>query len=133
MGKSTLPLSLLSAINIFFTLWNMLRTARALFDWQTLVEYGAPAVYILSSGVFWSLAGIFLSLKVIQGWQYSARAGIGFSVLYWVWYWADRLLVQPSPAPNLVFSAIFSTLLLLVVILLWRLSDTQALFPKETE
>ena len=133
MGKSTLPLSLLSAINIFFTLWNMLRTARALFDWQTLVEYGAPAVYILSSGVFWSLAGIFLSLKVIQGWQHSVRAGIGFSVLYWVWYWADRLLIQPSPAPNLVFSAIFSTLLLLVVILLWRLSDTQALFSKETE
>jgi hypothetical protein len=133
MSKATFQLGMISAALIFYTLWNILRAVRALLDWPVLVEYGAPAVYILVSGVTWSLAGIFLSVKILQGWQHSVRAGIGISVLYWVWYWADRLFIQQSPAPNIVFSAVFSTLLLLVLLLLWRSPDTQALFTKETE
>ncbi|PKN93887.1 MAG: hypothetical protein CVU44_08715 [Chloroflexi bacterium HGW-Chloroflexi-6] len=133
MSKASFQLGLLSATLIFFTLWNTLRTVRALLDWQTLVEYGAPAVYILLSGAFWILTGLFFCLKVLQGWPHSVRAGIGISVLYWVWYWTDRLFIQQSPAPNLLFSAIFSTIFLLVIVLLWRSPDIQALFTKETE
>lgn len=133
MSKSSFQLGLLSAALIFFILWNILRAARALLDWPILTEYGAPAAYILVSGALWALAGIFLCLKILQGWQHSVRAGIGISVLYWVWYWADRLFIQQSPAPNIVFSAVFSTLFVLVLLLLWRSPDTQALFIKETE
>jgi len=133
MNKATFQLGLLSAALIFYTLWNILRAVRALLDWPVLAEYGAPAAYILVSGATWSLAGIFLSVKILQGWRHSVRAGIGISVLYWVWYWTDRLFIQQSPAPNLVFSAVFSTLFLLVLLLFWRSPDTQALFTKETE
>ena len=133
MSKATWQFGALVLIPVFYSMWNILRTVRTLLDWQALVEYGAPAAYILSSGIAWSLAGLFLLWGIATDWPHTPRAIIGISVLYWVWYWADRLLVQQTPAPNMLFSAIFSVLVLLVVVLLWSSPDTKAILTKEKE
>lgn len=125
MKSSTWYAGILSAIVFLFSLWNILRTARALLDWQILVEYGAPAAYILGSGLVWSLAGLGLLAALLSEWRYTRRAGIALSVLYWVWYWADRLFIQQSPAPNLLFSAIISMMALLAILPIWLLPDTK--------
>ncbi|MFO7585883.1 MAG: hypothetical protein R6W69_14240 [Anaerolineales bacterium] len=124
---------ILSAIVLLLSLWNMLRAGRALADWQVLVEFGAPAAYLLISGLVWSLAGLGLLAALFRGWLQTRRAGIVISVLYWVWYWADRLFIQQSPTPNLLFSAIFSVLFLAVVILLWLPLDFKDFTNEETE
>jgi hypothetical protein len=133
MRAATWSVGILSAIILLFTLWNMLRAGRTLADWQILVEFGAPAAYILGSGLAWSLGGLGLLVALFRGWMQTRRAGIVISVLYWVWYWADRLFIQVSPAPNLVFSIIFSVLFLAVVILLWLPLDFKDLTIEETE
>ena len=133
MKSSTWYAGILSAIVFLFSLWNILRTARALLDWQVLVEYGAPAAYILGSGLVWSVAGLGLLAALFSEWRHTRRAGIAFSVLYWVWYWADRLFIQQSPAPNLLFSAIISVMLLLAILPIWLLPDTEDYSTEETE
>jgi len=124
---------ILSAIVLFFSLWNMLRAGQALSDWQILVEFGAPATYILGSGLTWALTGLGLLAALFYGWLQTRRAGIMISVLYWVWYWADRVFIQQSPTPNHVFSAIFSVLFLAAVILLWLPLDFKNLTTEEKE
>ncbi|MDX9992980.1 MAG: hypothetical protein RBS68_13150 [Anaerolineales bacterium] len=133
MKTTTWYAGFLGAALLLLSLWNVLRMARALLGWQTLVEYGAPAVYILASGLVWALAGFGLLTALLSDWRYTRRAGIAFSVLYWVWYWADRLFIQSAPAPNLIFSAIFSSLLLLAILPLWLLPYTETLSTKEIE
>jgi hypothetical protein len=124
---------MLSAIVLLLSLWNMLRVGHALSDWQVLVEFGAPAAYLFISGLVWSLAGLGLLTALFRGWPQIRRAGIVISVLYWVWYWADRFFIQQSPTPNLLFSAIFSVLFLAAVILLWLPLDFKNLTTEETE
>jgi hypothetical protein len=133
MKTTTWYAGFLGAVVSLLSLWNVLRMARALLGWQNLVEYGAPAIYILASGLVWALIGFGLLTALLSDWRYTRRAGIAFSVLYWVWYWTDRLFIQQSPAPNLIFSAIFSSLFLLVILLLWLLPHTEILSTKETE
>jgi hypothetical protein len=124
---------ILSAIVLLLTLWNMLRVGRAISDWQVLVEFGAPAAYLLGSGLAWTLAGLGLLAALLRGWPQTRRAGIVISVLYWVWYWADRLFIQNSPTPNLLFSAIFSVLFLAAIILLWLPLNFTDFTNEETE
>lgn len=131
--KAAISAGILSAILLLFFLWKLLRTARAIFDWQVLLEYGAPAIYLLASGLFWALAIGGLLAGLFRAWPKLRRAGIAISVLYWVWYWADRLFIQASPAPNLIFSVIFSILFLAVVLLLWLPLDFENFNNKEKE
>jgi hypothetical protein len=131
--KATISAGILSAILLLFSLWNILRTARAISDWQVLLEYGAPAIYLLVSGLFWALAASGLLVALFRAWPKLRRAGIAISVLYWVWYWADRVFIQASPTPNLIFSAIFSILFLAVVLLLWLPLDFENFISEEKE
>jgi hypothetical protein len=133
MIKSIWNLGLLSFIILFYTLWNSLRAIRSLQDWQTIATYGAPASYILISGLTWTALGLWLLWQIGKTWQHTPRAGIILSGLYWMGYWADRLAFQPSPIPNNLFSLFFSSALLLFVILLWKFPETNAFFTKETE
>lgn len=133
MNKSTWNVGLLSFFTLVYTAWNTLRTIRSLIDWQTLVGYGAPAGYIFITGLFGASIGCWLLWNIGKSWPHTWRAGIAISVLYWVWYWTDRLLLQSTPAPNMLFSLIFSGILLVIVVFLWRSPNTKAFFIKETE
>jgi hypothetical protein len=133
MNLSTWQASVLNAIVLFFGLWNFIRGLMALLNREALLEYGAPASYLLASAIAWLLAALGLLAAMLVNWRHTRRAGIAVSVLYWVWYWVDRLFIQPSPAPNLVFSAVFSTVALLATLLLWLAPATKDFSEEERE
>ena len=94
-----------------FTFWYGLRVYSSIKNWQTLLEFGANPVYILATGFLWFLAGLGLLVLIWKKHLFTIRAGLLVAGLYTLWYWVDRLYIQVSPAPNVLFSAVLSIVL----------------------
>ena len=97
-----------------FTFWYALRVYSSISNWQVMLEFGANPVYILITGLVWFLAGLGLLFLIWKNHFLTIRAGLLVSGLYTSWYWADRLFIQASAAPNTLFSAVFSTVLFVI-------------------
>ncbi len=97
-----------------FTFWYGLRIYSSLVNWQILLEFGANPVYILATGLLWFLTGLGLLILLWKKHVRTIRAGLLAAVLYISWYWLDRLIIQVSPEPNVLFSAVFSSVLLVI-------------------
>ncbi len=123
-----LPVTILAVFVLCITSWNGIRVFSAIASWQVLREFGANPVYISGTGLFWALAGFWLFWLLWEGRQAGFRAGLGAAVLYLVWYWLDRLVIQPSPATNAVFSAIVSVILCAIFTLGLLLPSSRAFF-----
>ena len=121
--------TILSVFVLCITSWNVMRVFSAIANWDILREFGAAPAYIMFSGLVWAAAGLWLMYAAWMGLKPTFRAGLAMAVLYFAWYWLDRLIIQTSPAPNLLFSAVVSTLLLLYVII--SLVSSKAFFEKE--
>jgi hypothetical protein len=132
MKASTWQAGVLTAVILFLGLWAGLRAGQAWLSWETLEAFGAPAAYIFGSGLAWAIGWLAILAGLLSGWRQIRRAGIAFFVLYWVWYWADRLLMQVSPAPNLMASIVLSIILLALGIGLWFLPGND-IFSEELE
>jgi hypothetical protein len=124
-----LNVTILSVFVLCITSWNVLRSYSAIVNWDILREFGANPVYILLTGLLWSAAGLWLTYQIWTGRRAAFRAGMGISGLYFLWYWFDRLVIQPSPAPNAIFSAVVSTVYLAYIII--SLIASKAFFDKE--
>lgn len=132
-NRPTTPINvtLLGIFVLFITCWNTLRVFGVISNWQVLSEFGANPTYILGTGTIWMLCGLWLLVFFWRRSIYFTRATIFSSIIYYVWYWFDRLFVQVSPAPNVLFSAVFSTALLILLIIITTLPGTRAFFYKE--
>jgi len=124
-----LRVTILSAFVLCITAWNIMRVVSALANWNILREFGAAPAYIMFSGLAWSAAGLWFSYITWKGLKTAWPGGLALSGLYFTWYWVDRLAIQPSPAPNTLFSAVVSTVLLIYVII--SLIASKAFFNKE--
>jgi len=109
----------------------MIRAYSALSNWQILSEFRANPVYILTTACVWILTWLWLVRTILMGIHYAIRSGLAVAGLYYLWYWGDRLFMQPSPAPNLLFSAIVSTVLLAIFSIILIIPTTRAFFNKE--
>jgi len=94
--------------------WQAIRAYSAIANWDILREFGAATAYILISGLAWAATGFWLAYVLWTGRPLAFAAGLALAGLYLAWYWLDRLMVQPSPAPNLVWSIAISVLLLTI-------------------
>jgi len=121
--------TILSGFVLCITSWNIIRAISAMSNWDILREFGASPAYIMFSGLAWTAAGLWFSYAAWRGLKTAWASGLALSSLYFTWYWLDRLFIQPSPAPNLVFSAIVSAVLLVYVII--SLVSAKAFFDKE--
>lgn len=124
-----LRVTILSAFVLCITSWNLMRVLSALTNWDILREFGAAPAYIMFSGLVWAAAGLWLAYAAWTGLKPAWLGGLVISSLYFTWYWIDRLAIQPSPAPNLVFSAVVSAVLLVYVMI--SLVSAKAFFEKE--
>ena len=97
-----------------FTFWHALRVYSSIINWQSILDFGANPAYILATGVLWFLAGLGLLALVWKKHLFTIRAGLMVAGLYTAWYWIDRLYIQASPAPNVLFSAVYSMVLLVI-------------------
>ncbi len=104
--------TILSMFVLCITSWNAIRVYSAIANWDILREFGAPPAYIMGAGLAWGLAGLWLTYLLWAGKRPAFAAGLTLAGLYLAWYWFDRQVMQPSPAPNLVFSIATSVSLL---------------------
>ena len=106
--------SIITVFVLCFTFWYALRVYSSINNWQVLVEFGANPAYILATGLIWLIAGLVLLGLLWKKHPLTIRAGLMVAGLYTVWFWFDRLYIQTSPAPNGLFSAILSAILLII-------------------
>jgi hypothetical protein len=106
-----LPVTFLVVFVLCITPWYAIRIYSAIVNWQTLREFGANPAYILGTGLLWALASVWVAWQLWEGRPAAGRAGWMAAVFYLLWYWFDRLAIQPSPATNAAFSAIVSAIL----------------------
>lgn len=109
-----LRVTILLVFVLCITSWSALRVYSAVAHWDTLEEFGALPVYIIFSGLLWAAAGLWLTYALRAGQRLAFAGGLTLAGLYFAWYWFDRLIMQPSPAPNLIFSIAASVLLLAI-------------------
>jgi len=134
MDKNSTPpttVTILAVFVLFITAWSGIRAYSAIANWQVLKEFGANPLYILVTGLFWTVAGLWLFRAIWEGHRYAIRAGLGAAGLYTVWYWSDRLILQPSPAPNSLFSIVVSAVLLVIFIIILSIPASKGFFNKE--
>lgn len=132
--KHMLPpasVTILAVFVLFITSWHGIRVYSAIANWQVLSEFGASPIYILGTGLFWAITGLWLFVVLCLGKPHAAASGSAASATFFLWYWFDRLMMQPSPAPNLVFSAVLSTLGLAVFIITLNIPASRSFFNKE--
>jgi hypothetical protein len=114
----SLNVTIITLFVLFITIWNALRAFSAVANWQILIEYKAESAYILATGLIWSLTGLGFIISILKQDRFSIRSGLVISGLFYLWYWCDRLFIQSSQAPNVLFSAVFSTVLLAVFVII---------------
>ncbi len=123
--------TILVLIVLCYTFLNGLRFTGALTHWNTLAQYGAQPAYIAASGLTWATVGLILAILLYRGHRYGSRAGLIGSVLYFAWYWMDRLFLQANPAPNTTYSLFFSSILLLAFITTLLTKRSKDFYAKE--
>jgi hypothetical protein len=123
--------TILAVFVLFITSWNGIRAYSAIANWQVLKEFGANPVYILVTGLFWLIAGLWLFRAICGGHHYAIRAGLAAAGLYTLWYWCDRLIFQPAPAPNILFSIVVSAIFLAGFIITLSIPASKGFFNKE--
>lgn len=109
--------TILTVFVLSITSWNSIRAYSAIANWDILQEFGAPPAYITTTGLTWAIAGLWLAYALWAGKRLAFFGGLALAGLYLAWYWFDRLAMQPSPAPNLVFSLVASALLWVIFVL----------------
>jgi hypothetical protein len=123
--------TILSIFVLFITSWNAIRVYGAIVNWQILREFGASPVYILSVGLVWAFTGLWFFKILWEGHSYAIRTGLVSAGLYFAWYWCDRLFIQPSPAPNTLFSLAVSIVLLVLFCVMLLAPKSSTFFNKE--
>jgi hypothetical protein len=113
------------------TSWNLLRAYAAIINWSVLSEFLANPAYILGTALLWTLTGIWLLSIIRKRFRYSIRANLIAAGLYFCWFWCDRLFIQPAPAQNVSFSAVVSTLLLVIFCIILSTPASRAFLNKE--
>jgi len=112
--KYPLSVTITALCVLFVLLWNLIRIYGVILNWQILSEFGASPLYILSTALFWTITSSGLIRAIWHRSNQAIRALQVSSVLYFAWYWLDRIYIQSSPPPNTVFSAFTSTIILIL-------------------
>ncbi len=128
-----LPVTIASVFVLFITTWNGLRAFTAIVNWHVLSRFDGNPVYIFFTGLVWFSAGLALFIILANGERFALRAGLILSMIYIVWYWLDRLVIQASPAGNVTFSAIVSVIALIVFDTLLFWPSSRAFFTRRQD
>lgn len=114
-AKRPLVVTSLALCVLMFSVWHGYRLVWAITLRETLQEYAARGgfLYPAISGGIWMAAGLAMAWGLWRGAAWSQKTALVTTILYVVWYWCDRLLVQ-IPRPDWKF-ALGATVFLLAV------------------
>ena len=134
MDQYRTPPTIVTTITIFvlsITLWNTVRLFVAIRYWKLLSEFGGNPEYIALTALVWVFLGVWF-VRIFVGQRRNAvRIGYIFAIFYYSWYWIDWLFIQHSPAPNLLFSFISSTTLLIIFSIIMGIPSAKSFLNKE--
>lgn len=107
--------TLLAVGVLIIAVFNLIRLAQAIVQWQTLVgllEF--LPIYMTVSGAVWGISGLFLGWGLLSGYPWAPRITRWAALLYAAYYWLDRLFVQTGAgqSANAVFVAVMTLILL---------------------
>lgn len=128
-----LPVTIVAVFVLFITAWNAIRTYTAIANWDVLSRLGSNPAYLLASGLVWTIAGLGLYDTLAKGKRTALQAGSALSLLYVIWYWLDRLIIQVSPAGNVEFSAVVSGITLVIFNILLYWPSSRAFFSRRQD
>jgi hypothetical protein len=116
-----LSVTIASIFVLSITAWSGIRACMALINWDVLSRFNGNPIYIFVSGLAWFISGLVLFLIIFHRKPSSLHAGLILSMIYMLWYWFDRTVIQSSPTSNVVFSVIASMILLVIfnAVLFW--------------
>ncbi len=110
-------ITLLLVLVLITTVLNAVRLYTAIAWSSALRTYmpGLLVAYIAITGAIWMLMGCFVLWSFWQRIRYSRWIILAAAVVYALWAWADRLLIQPGSHANWQF-ALIGTLVLLAYV-----------------
>ena len=112
--KLPLRITLLLWLVLIITAWNIVRLATSI-AWHDTLETYAPwpgPFYIGLTGAIWALTGTVLFWGFARGTGWSRIAFLVTSFVYVVWFWMDRLFIQPQLRANWPFDLLITIILL---------------------
>ena len=83
--------------------------------WRVTLETYAPwpgPFYIGITGAIWMLAGLVLFWSFVIGAGWNRLALVIGTYVYAIWFWVDRLFVQPQVRANWPFDLVTTIILL---------------------
>ncbi len=133
MTKLPFRVTLLLALVLTFTAWNILRLWTSFVWRETLTQFSsAGAVYFsMISAALWSLAGFVFLWAFLQYKPWTGKFIILAAAACSAWYWMERLTLQ-NPRPNWQFAVIVN-LVLFVFILFATKSLTREAYERESQ
>jgi len=133
LATHPISVTIVAVFVLFITAWNGIRIFGAVAEWTTLAVFNANPVYIFASGLAWVIAGLALYESLVNGRRFARQAGLILSVLYMTWYWLDRWFMQANPAGNAGFSAVASTVMLVIFNILLYWPSSHAYFTRRQD
>jgi hypothetical protein len=116
MNRFPFRVTLLLALVLSLTMWNMLRLWTSLAWRATLTEFAGAQIsaVITISAAVWTLVGIFVAWSILQRKPWAAKTLAAAAGCYSIWYWIERLVWQ-NPRPNWVFAVIVNLALIIFI------------------
>ena len=108
--------TLLAVLVLSLSVLSLLRFGSAISQWDILAEF-APhpgPLFIMLTGLLWTLIGFPLFLGLWLGYSLALRAALPSSAIYASYYWLDRLSYQFRLEPNNWLFALGATIIVLV-------------------
>ena len=125
--KRPLSVSLLCGVVLIVAGLNLVRLGQSLAEWK-LLETLLPVspAYLAVTGVVWGALGLLAAWRLWQGQIWARWFGLGYIVLFSVYYWVDRLFLPGYPGrnSNWQFSAVMN--FLLIALSIWILTRPKA-------
>jgi hypothetical protein len=131
--KPKLPVlvTILVFIVLTYTALNAVRFVAALQDWETLTMLGvSPSpLYIVLTGLFWSVTGLGLNFGLLAGHPKAKLAAQVIVPLYAGYYWFERLALQNAVArENMPFALVATFLVVFYTIITLNLPISEEYF-----
>ena len=111
--------------------WNALRLGAGLFFEKTLAEFHASPAYVVTSAAIWMVLGALLAWSIWQAKPWAWLTTCLTVLVYFLWFWVDRLFLQKPQNVNWPFSVAASLIILAVLGGILFSRQTKDYFRKE--
>ena len=130
-SKRPFSVTILSSGVLIHAIMNALRFTTTIKSWDLMRNYSSPPgpFYLALTGLIWMLIGLVLFYGLWRGYWWSRRSLLPVTILYFVYYWFDRLFFHYSGRhQNWLFTLSFMLIVIIIVIIAQILPASRTYF-----